>query len=193
MGAYAPAPVVTPEVLAAVDRRIVAPTLRGLGEEGTPYRGCLYVGLMIRDGAPRVVEYNCRFGDPETQAVLPLLESDLFELLAGAARGELGGLAVRNRPGAACCVVLAAGGYPGAYEKGKVIRGLEQAASAGTARLPRRHPPLDGRWSLQRQGARVTGTGALHPGGVAAPIGRCGDRFRGLPLPADMGIDRSRS
>jgi phosphoribosylamine--glycine ligase len=144
MGAYAPAPVVTPEVLQAVDRRIVRPTLEALQKEGTPYRGCLYVGLMISGGVPRVVEFNCRFGDPETQAVLPLLESDLYALLAASARGELGGLEVRNRPGAACCVVLAAGGYPGSYEKGKVIRGLQQAARqpglhvfhAGTRRLP---------------------------------------------------------
>jgi phosphoribosylamine--glycine ligase len=134
MGAYAPAPVVTPAVLAAVDRRIVQPTLRGMEREGTPYRGCLYVGLMIREGEPKVVEFNCRFGDPETQAVLPLLESDLFELLAASARGDLGGLAIRNRPGAACCVVLASGGYPGPYEKGKVIRGLPQAS-----RLPDLH------------------------------------------------------
>jgi len=129
MGAYAPAPVVTPEVLRAVDERIVKPTLRGLEKEGSPYRGCLYVGLMIRGGEVRVVEFNCRFGDPETQAVLPLLESDLFELLAAAARGDLGGLEVRNRPGAACCVVLAAGGYPGPYENGRVVRGLEKAAA----------------------------------------------------------------
>ena len=129
MGAYAPAPVVTPEVLRTVDERIVKPTLRGLEKEGSPYRGCLYVGLMIRGGEVRVVEFNCRFGDPETQAVLPLLESDLFELLAAAARGDLGGLEVRNRPGAACCVVLAAGGYPGPYENGRVVRGLEKAAA----------------------------------------------------------------
>ena len=129
MGAYAPAPVVTPEVLRAVDERIVKPTLRGLEKEGSPYRGCLYVGLMILRGEVRVVEFNCRFGDPETQAVLPLLESDLFELLAAAARGNLGGLEIRNRPGAACCVVLAAGGYPGPYEKGRVVRGLQKAAA----------------------------------------------------------------
>jgi phosphoribosylamine--glycine ligase len=173
MGAYAPAPVVTPAVLAAVDRRIVQPTLRGLEQEGSPYRGCLYVGLMIRDGEPRVVEFNCRFGDPETQAVLPLLESDLFELLAAAARGDLGGLEIRNRPGAACCVVLAAGGYPGPYAKNKAIRGLEQAAS---------HPDLhvfhagtrmqDGR--VVSAGGRVlgvTGTGPSIRAAIAAAYG----------------------
>ena len=127
MGAYAPAPVVTPEVQEAVDGRIVAPTLAGLAEEGTPYRGCLYVGLMISDGRPRVVEYNCRFGDPETQAVLPLLESDLFVLLSASASGTLRGLEARFDRGAACCVVMASGGYPGRYEKGREITGLEEA------------------------------------------------------------------
>ncbi len=170
MGAYAPAPVVTPEVLAAVDAQIVKPTLRGLEQEGAPYRGCLYAGLMIRDGQARVVEFNCRFGDPETQAVLPLLESDLFELLDAAARGDLGGREVRNRPGAACCVVLAAGGYPGPYEKGKVIHGLEQASGlsdlhvfhAGTRRL-------DGQ--VVSSGGRVlgvTGTGPSIREAIAA-------------------------
>jgi phosphoribosylamine--glycine ligase len=170
MGAYAPAPVVTPEVLAAVDEKIVKPTLQGLREAGTAYRGCLYVGLMIRDGAPRVVEFNCRFGDPEIQAVLPLLESDLFELLAGAARGDLGGVEVRNRPGAACCVVLAAGGYPGPYEKGKIIRGLQEAA-----RLPDVHVFHAGTRRLEGQvvtsGGRVlgvTGTGPSIRAAIAA-------------------------
>jgi phosphoribosylamine--glycine ligase len=170
MGAYAPAPVVTPTVLAAVHERIVMPTLRGLEREGTPYRGCLYVGLMVRDGQPRVVEFNCRFGDPETQAVLPLLESDLYELLAASARGDLGGLEIRNRPGAACCVVLAAGGYPGSYDKGQPIRGLEQAA-----RLPGVHVFHAGTRRIDGQvvssGGRVlgvTGTGASIRAAIAA-------------------------
>jgi phosphoribosylamine--glycine ligase len=127
MGAYAPAPVVTPEVQEAVDRRIVGPTLAGLAEQGTPYRGCLYVGMMIKDGQPRVVEYNCRFGDPETQAVLPLLASDLFVLLSASASGSLKGLETRCVRGAACCVVMASGGYPDRYEKGREITGLEEA------------------------------------------------------------------
>jgi phosphoribosylamine--glycine ligase len=129
MGAYAPAPVVTSAVQELVDRRIVDPTLAGLAEAGTPYRGCLYVGLMIRDGQPKVVEYNCRFGDPETQAVLPLLESDLFPPLLASASGSLGALEARFSTGAACCVVMASGGYPERYEKGKEIRGLEEAES----------------------------------------------------------------
>jgi phosphoribosylamine--glycine ligase len=127
MGAYAPAPVVTAEVQAIVDRSIVRPTLAGLAEAGTPYRGCLYVGLMIRNGKPKVVEYNCRFGDPEIQAVLPLLQSDLFALLTASASGSLRGLEARFARGAACCVVMASGGYPGKYQKGKEITGLEEA------------------------------------------------------------------
>jgi phosphoribosylamine--glycine ligase len=127
MGAYAPAPVVTPGVQEIVDRSIVAPTLAGLAESGTPYRGCLYVGLMIRDGEPRVVEYNCRFGDPEIQAVLPLLESDLYTLLSASASGSLRGVEARFSKGAACCVVMASGGYPGKYQTGMEIHGLEAA------------------------------------------------------------------
>jgi phosphoribosylamine--glycine ligase len=127
MGAYAPAPVVTAAIQETVDRRIVGPTLEGLAEAGTPYRGCLYVGLMIKDGQPKVVEYNCRFGDPETQAVLPLLDNDLFSLLLASASGSLSGQEVRFAEGAACCVVMASGGYPERYLKGKVIRGIEAA------------------------------------------------------------------
>ena len=95
MGAYAPAPVVTAAIQETVHRRIVGPTLEALAEAGTPYRGCLYVGLMIKDGQPKVVEYNCRFGDPETQAVLPLLENDLYSLLLASAAGSLRGEQVR--------------------------------------------------------------------------------------------------
>jgi phosphoribosylamine--glycine ligase len=170
MGAYAPAPVVTPAVLAVVHEKIVLPALGGLAQEGTPYRGCLYVGLMVRDGQPKVVEFNCRFGDPETQAVLPLLESDLYELLAASARGDLGSLEIRNHPGAACCVVLAAGGYPGPYLKGKPIRGLEEAAClpgvhvfhAGTKRADAQVVSSGGRV------LGITGTGASIREAIAA-------------------------
>ena len=162
MGAYAPAPVVTPDVQGVVERSIVEPTLSALAEAGTPYRGCLYVGLMIRDGQPRVVEYNCRFGDPEIQAVAPLLESDLFALLLAGASGSLSGLEARCSKGAACCVVMASGGYPDRYEKGKEITGLEEAAGiegvyvfhAGTRRDEARRVLTSGGRVLG-----VTGTG----------------------------------
>ncbi len=128
MGAYAPTLVVTDEVLRKVDQSIIRPALRGMTELGTPYRGCLYAGLMIKDGQPKVVEFNCRFGDPETQVVLPLLENDFYELLVLAIEEKLDEVDVKTCNGAACCVVLASGGYPEKYEKGKLIEGLEKAA-----------------------------------------------------------------
>ena len=142
MGAYAPAPVVTPEVLARVEADIIRPVLDGMRASGMPYRGVLYVGLMIGPDGPKVVEFNCRFGDPEAQVLLPLLASDpvdLFEALAG---GRLGEVDVKIRDGAAACVVLASAGYPGDYDKGAMIRGLGSARAdalvfhAGTARSP---------------------------------------------------------
>ncbi len=126
MGAYAPAPVVTPEVLAAVEEQVIRPTITGMASEGTPYRGVLYVGLMIdAEGNPRVVEYNCRFGDPEAQVVLPLLASDAVDLFEAVAHRRLSEIEVAVADGAAACVVLASAGYPGAYEKGFPISGLD--------------------------------------------------------------------
>lgn len=129
MGAYAPAPVVTRALLEDALTKIVLPTVRSLREtDGTVYRGVLYAGLMMTSDGPKVLEYNCRFGDPETQVVLPLLDGDLFEIAASAARGELDPATVRTKPGAAACVVMASGGYPAAYQKGKVVRGVDHAA-----------------------------------------------------------------
>jgi phosphoribosylamine--glycine ligase len=131
MGAYSPAPVVTDDILRIVDETIVKRTLEGMKKLGTPYKGCLYVGLMIENNNPRVVEFNCRFGDPEIQAVLPLLKTDIFQVLYAAAAGDLSKVKIENKHGAACCVVLASGGYPGSYAKGKVISGLENEISSG--------------------------------------------------------------
>jgi phosphoribosylamine--glycine ligase len=130
MGAYAPAPMVTPEILRRVEDSVIRPTLVGMATDGRPYTGCLYVGLMLTDDGPKVVEYNCRFGDPETQVVLPLYGGDLLELLFAAARGALStaGTAARTASqGTAVCVVLASGGYPDAYASGKVITGIPEA------------------------------------------------------------------
>lgn len=142
MGAYAPAPLVDERVLEAARTQVIEPTLRGMAAEGMPYRGVLYVGLMISGDAVRVVEFNCRFGDPEAQVILPLLSSDAAVLFYRAAAGSLSGYEVVQQEGAAACVVLAASGYPGPYPKGQEIRGLEQvedrvevvAYHAGTAR-----------------------------------------------------------
>lgn len=162
MGAYAPAPVVTEEVARAVMERVLRPAIQGMAEEGTEYRGVLYAGLMITGEGPKVLEFNCRFGDPESQAVLPLMEGDLVEVLEATIEGRLEEVEVRNSQGAAVCVVLASGGYPGKYEKGKVIEGLDELKNmedvlvfhAGTARR-------DGR--LVTDGGRVLGVTALGP------------------------------
>jgi phosphoribosylamine---glycine ligase len=131
MGAYSPAPVVTPEVHERIMREVMAPTVAGLAAEGIPYVGFLYAGLMIGpDGAPKVLEYNCRLGDPETQPILMRLESDLVELCLRAIEGLLGGGAPQWDPRPALGVVMAAGGYPGDYEKGFPIRGLDEVTGA---------------------------------------------------------------
>jgi phosphoribosylamine--glycine ligase len=127
MGAYCPAPVVTDAVLHTTREHIIEPTLRGMKQEGMPFVGCLYVGLMIVQGEPFVVEFNARFGDPETQVLMSVLDADLPDLLLSAAVGALRPEAVRSVcNGAACCVVLAAEGYPGVYRKGDLITGVEQ-------------------------------------------------------------------
>ena len=128
MGAYSPAPVLSEAVEKRVLEEIVHPVIQGMAEEGHPYVGVLYVGLMIDpEGVPRVVEFNVRFGDPETQPLVVRMEGDLVPLLDGAARGHLDPSAAPGSSGAAVCVVLASGGYPRAYETGKTILGLEEA------------------------------------------------------------------
>ncbi len=144
MGAYSPAPVVTPALHERIMAEVMHPTVAGMAAEGLPYSGFLYAGLMIAaDGTPKVLEYNCRLGDPETQPILMRLRSDLVELCLAAHNGRLGEMPVDWDPRAALGVVMAAGGYPDAYEKGQVISGLEAAAQvpdtkvfhAGTARV----------------------------------------------------------
>ena len=128
MGAYSPAPVVTAAVHDRVMAEIIRPTVRGMAAEGHRYRGFLYAGLMIAaDGAPRVIEYNCRFGDPETQPILLRLRSDLVELVEAALGGRLGQIGAAWDPRPALGVVMAAGGYPGDYRSGDVVGGLTSA------------------------------------------------------------------
>ncbi|MQL53461.1 phosphoribosylamine--glycine ligase [Desulfofundulus thermobenzoicus] len=160
MGAYAPAPVCTPEVQRAALEKILIPTVRAMAAEGRPYRGVLYAGLMITPDGPKVLEFNARFGDPEAQPVLMLLESDLVEIMEGLLAGRLSETDIRWRPGAAVCVVLASGGYPGSYEKGKIISGLDTVPPdvavfhAGTALK-------DGQ--VVTSGGRVLGVTAMAP------------------------------
>lgn len=129
MGAYSPAPVVTPEIHARIMREVMEPTVRGLTADGTPYFGFLYAGVMIAaDGTPNVLEFNCRFGDPETQPIMMRLESDLTELCDAALDRRLAAVSAKWDERAALGIVLAAGGYPDAFQKGDVIQGLDDAA-----------------------------------------------------------------
>ena len=121
MGTIAPNPCYTPEIARVCMDTIFLPTLAAMRAEGCPFKGCLYFGLMLTPKGPKVIEYNCRFGDPETQVVLPLLKTDLLTVMQAVENGTLGELNVEWSDGAAACVILASGGYPGHYEKGKAI------------------------------------------------------------------------
>ncbi|NJN64695.1 MAG: phosphoribosylamine--glycine ligase [Acidobacteria bacterium] len=125
MGCLSPAPHMTREVIAYVLEKVVGPTIRGIAAEGHPYRGVLYVGLMLTPAGPRVLEYNCRFGDPETQTMMPRLASDIVPLLSAAAHGDLSLVRVEWQREACVSVTLTSQGYPGTFQKGKKILGLE--------------------------------------------------------------------
>jgi len=127
MGAYAPAPLVTPDMLETVTRTVLQPCVDGLAALGRPYVGVLYAGLMITREGPKVVEFNCRFGDPETQVVLPLLDSDLVPLLVACCDGTLAEQNPRWSRGACVSVAMTSGGYPGPYKKGSIITGIDDA------------------------------------------------------------------
>lgn len=128
MGTYAPAPVMTDVLRLKATERILKPVVAAMAQEGTPYQGCLYAGLMIKGDSVKVVEFNCRFGDPETQVVLPLLDGDLADIMLACATGTLDKAEVAWHNKAAVCVVMASGGYPESYAKGKEITGLEEVA-----------------------------------------------------------------
>jgi phosphoribosylamine--glycine ligase len=129
MGAYSPAPIVTPALHQRIMREVIMPTLHGLRADGNPYTGFLYAGLMIApDGTPNVIEFNCRLGDPETQPVLMRLQSDLVDLCEAAIEGSLDRIETRWDSRAALGVVMAAGGYPDQFRKGDAIAGLDRAA-----------------------------------------------------------------
>ncbi len=167
MGAYSPAPVMTPELEARVMREIVEPTVRGMAAEGIPFKGALYAGLMIGQGpggpVPKLLEYNARFGDPECQVLMKRMMSDVLPALMAARDGQLRNFHIRWYEDSALCVVMAARGYPGAYEKGTEIQGLDEAGSlpdvtvfhAGTAKGE------GGR--ILSNGGRVLGVTAIAP------------------------------
>ena len=155
MGTYAPAPVMTPEMTERAVEEILKPTIAAMAMEGRVYRGCLYLGLMVTADGPKVVEFNARFGDPETQVVLPLLDSDLVAIMCACADGTLADVPIRWKDGAAVCVVLASGGYPGHYEKGQEIHGLADAEAMGALVFHAGTAMKDGK--LVTNGGRVLG------------------------------------
>ena len=166
MGTIAPNPCYTDAFKAECMEKIFKPTIAAMQSEGRPFKGCLYFGLMLTPNGAKVVEYNCRFGDPETQVVLPLLESDLLKVMTACTEGTLADTEVRFSDGAAACVILASGGYPVAYEKGKPITGLVDGQLPDEPNVTVYHSGTaiteDGQ--LVTNGGRVLGVTATAPG-----------------------------
>jgi len=190
MGAYAPAPAMTEALIEEACRAIVRPTLQGMAQEGHPYRGVLYVGLMLTPQGLKVVEYNCRLGDPETQCVLPLIREDLVDILEAAVENRLGVVKVAPPDRAACVVVVAAEGYPGHYRSGDPIAGIAEAENLVGVHITQAGTRLkDGQ--LVTSGGRVLGvvgdgarlSEAIHR--AYAGIGRL--EIRGMMIRRDIG------
>jgi len=163
MGAHSPAVVLSGEAAAVIVKSIIMPTIQGMAEEGRPYTGCLYAGVMLTAKGPKVLEYNCRFGDPETQPVLMRLQTDLCDLLEAVVDDRLGDFAedqLQWDPRPAVCVVIASGGYPGNYAKGKVIRGLDEAGKLADVKVFHAGTKFDG-GAVVTDGGRVLGVTAL--------------------------------
>lgn len=161
MGAFAPSPLYTEEIAERTEKEILLPTLNAMNSEGFTFKGVLYVGLMLTKDGPKVVEYNARFGDPETQAVLPLLESDLFAIMRAVREGRLAETDIRWKKESAACIVLASGGYPEKYESGKLISGLEDAEAAGA--------------TVYHAGTKKTDAGYVTAGGRVLGVTALGD------------------
>jgi len=159
MGAYTPAPIMTPQLIARTMDEIVLPTVAAMRARGTLFKGVLYAGLMIKDGAPKLIEYNVRFGDPEAQVLMMRLESDLLPALLAVANGDLNGVTLDWHDDAALCVVMAAKGYPGAYEKGTEIKGLDEAGADPDVQVFHAGTRRDGT-RLLADGGRVLGVTA---------------------------------
>lgn len=162
MGAYSPTPVMTPELTDLVVEKVLVPVVHQLKKEGRPFRGCLYAGLMLTSQGPKVLEFNVRFGDPETQAVLMRLKSDLGLALLAAAEGTLEDMPpLEWDPRPSVCVVMASAGYPGDYEKGKAIRGLDEAAQIADAKVFHAGTVRGEDGQILTDGGRVLGVTAL--------------------------------
>lgn len=160
MGTVAPNPYYTPEVAQECMETIFLPTIRAMQKEGRPFQGCLYFGLMLTPKGPKVIEYNCRFGDPETQVVLPLLETDLVEIILAIQEERLDQLDIQWKPGCAACVVMASGGYPKKYTTGLPISGLDENGQVNGCLVYHAGTKLDGD-QICTAGGRVLGVTAI--------------------------------
>ncbi len=193
MGVVAPNPYYTAGIAARCMDEIFLPTVQAMQAEGCPFKGCLYFGLMLTPDGPKVIEYNCRFGDPETQGVLPLLDSDLLEIMLAVTGGRLHEVPVSWKPGAAACVVLASGGYPEGYQKGKPIAGLAADGQLeGEADVAVYHAgTAQKEGGFATNGGRVLGVTATAPslpealGKAYAAAGRI--TFEGMHCRSDIG------
>lgn len=163
MGTVAPNPYYTSEVAQQCMDSIFLPTIRAMEQEGCPFTGCLYFGLMLTPKGPKVIEYNCRFGDPETQVVLPLLQSDLLDIMQATTNGTLEQTEVVFSEENAACVILASGGYPQKYQTGKVISGLEQGQLADGSAFVYHAGTKQTEHGLETAGGRVLGITAIAP------------------------------
>ena len=159
MGAYSSDELLPEALRETITREIVEPTLRGLKADGIRYQGFLYVGLMLTKDGPKVLEFNCRLGDPETQAILARIDFDLADVLSDVAKGNLQPEKLKWKPGASACVVLASGGYPGKFETGKEIHGLEEAAKLGDVKVLHAGTKRVGE-KIETSGGRVLGVTA---------------------------------
>ncbi|MCK4325518.1 phosphoribosylamine--glycine ligase [bacterium] len=174
MGAYAPTPAVNSQTLEKVLKEVLIPAVKGMAEEGRIYKGVLYAGIMLTSEGPKALEFNCRFGDPENQVIMPLLETDLVEIMSAIIEERLAEMEIHWNERSAVCVVLASGGYPGKYEKGKEIRGLDEVSPmkdvivfhAGTKYLA--HAGLTPTPPFFTNGGRVLGVTALGDSLLAA-------------------------
>ncbi|MBI9015767.1 MAG: phosphoribosylamine--glycine ligase [Phycisphaerae bacterium] len=160
MGAYSPAPCVTEKLMSQIEREVLVPVVDGMNRNETPYKGLLYAGIMITAGGPRVLEFNVRFGDPETQPILMRLQSDLLEAMIACADGKLDEITLKWDPRPAVGVVMASGGYPDAYEKGKVITGIDQAEAVDDVKVFHAGTKTEGE-TLVNSGGRVLCVTAL--------------------------------
>jgi len=189
MGAFCPSPNYTPAIAAECMEKIFLPTVKAMQAEGRPFQGVLYFGLMLTQDGPKVVEYNARFGDPETQPILSMLDTDLMDIFQACVNGTLDQLEIRWKAGAACCIVLASGGYPVQYQSGYPISGLEEAGKLAT--VFHAGTKGDGNGRILTAGGRVLGVTAVADSlfdAVAAAYGAADQiGFEGLHRRSDIG------